>query len=167
MEMKVLVGGTFAYLHKGHRALLRKAFELGEPVYIALTSDSFAKHKGNPTKSFAERKRELKGFAAGFGKRFRIIKIHDKFSFSLRWDLDAIVVSGETYRTAKEINQIRKSKGLKELRIVKVRYVLAEDKLPISSSRIRAGKIDAEGRILRSSKRSLDRKARRRSQMAK
>ncbi|MCL4359981.1 DUF359 domain-containing protein [Patescibacteria group bacterium] len=37
----VLVGGTFDRLHRGHEAILRKAFAVGEQVTIGLTSDRF------------------------------------------------------------------------------------------------------------------------------
>ena len=61
---KVAVGGTFDQLHKGHRALLRKSFEVGEKVVIGLTSDSFVARMGKPhiTASYEERRRELEAF---------------------------------------------------------------------------------------------------------
>ena len=40
--MKVGIGGTFNVLHKGHRALLDKALEIGDEVVVGLTSDRFA-----------------------------------------------------------------------------------------------------------------------------
>ncbi len=41
--MRVIIGGTFAYLHKGHEALITKAFELGDYVCIGLTTDGYVK----------------------------------------------------------------------------------------------------------------------------
>ena len=46
--MKVCVGGTFNYLHKGHRDLISKAFEIAGKdgsVLIGLTSEEMAKYK--------------------------------------------------------------------------------------------------------------------------
>ena len=39
----VLVGGTFDEFHKGHKALIMKAFEVGNRVILGLSSDHLAK----------------------------------------------------------------------------------------------------------------------------
>ncbi|RLF57412.1 MAG: phosphopantetheine adenylyltransferase, partial [Thermoplasmata archaeon] len=72
----------------------------------------------------------------------------DKYGLTLDENFDVIVVSEETFDTAREINMIRKRKGLKEIKIEKISLVMAEDGKPISSTRIRKGEINREGRIL-------------------
>ncbi|MDW8035545.1 MAG: hypothetical protein RMI85_03725 [Candidatus Korarchaeum sp.] len=62
-------------------------------------------------------------------------------------EADVIVVSTESYERALIVNERRKRKGLKELKIVVLPLVLAEDGKPISSSRIRRGEVDLEGRF--------------------
>ena len=131
---RVVVGGTFEFLHKGHRALLRKAFEIGDSIIIGITADGFKEECG---RSFEERKRIVENFIKNFGKEFQIVKINDKFGPTLREDFDLIVVSRETRKTAEEINEVRRKKGMKEMEIVEIPIFYAEDLLPISSRRIR------------------------------
>ncbi len=63
-------------------------------------------------------------------------------------ELQLIVVSEETCPVAKEINEIRKEQGLALLHIAVLTMVMAEDHTTISSTRIRAGIIDEEGRVI-------------------
>jgi len=147
---KVVIGGTFDILHKGHEALLKRAFRLGE-VFIGLTSDKMAqKLRKRKIKSSKERKKELKNFIT---KKFKvepkIFKIEDKFGFTLKRDFDYIVVSPETYQTAVKINKERLKRKKKLIEIVEIDFVLAEDGKPISAERITKGEIDREGKLLR------------------
>jgi pantetheine-phosphate adenylyltransferase len=150
--MKVCIGGTFDIIHKGHRLLISKAFEIaGEDgiVFTGVTTDNLIKNKGEirPLKS---RIKAVKEFLEKKGLLSKaIIKpISDKFGPTTNEDFDVIVVSPETFKTAKEINKLRRNKGKKNLKIVKIPFVLADDRKPISSTRIRNGEIDIEGHII-------------------
>ena len=85
-----------------------------------------------------------------FHGNFKIKSIHDKYGPTLDEDFDAIVVSPETKSTAEEINKIRKQRGRKPLKIIEIPFVLADDDLPISSTRIRNKEIDENGKLLKS-----------------
>lgn len=148
-QKKVVVGGTFETLHKGHLALFKRAFELGE-VLIGLTSDEMAEmHKKRQVKGFEERKRDLEDFIEKeFSTKPKIVKIEDKFGPALKEDFDYIVVSPETRETAVLLNEERKKTGKKPIEIVEINFVLAEDGKPISDSRILKGEIDRAGRVL-------------------
>ena len=63
-------------------------------------------------------------------------------------DFDCIIISPETRPTAEEINNIRKQKGKKPLQIIQIPFVLADDNVPISSTRIRNKEINKDGSIL-------------------
>ncbi len=141
---KVVVGGTFDSLHKGHRYLLEKASSLGE-VKIGLTSDEMAlETKGEKVEEFEERYNHLHDFLP----TARIEKIDNSFGFALEEDFDYIVVSSETRTRAEKINEERELSGKTAIEIVEVDFVLAEDGEPISSTRIRAGEIDREGNLI-------------------
>ena len=142
----VAVGGTFDNLHKGHETLLIKAFDIGESVIIGLTSD---KMKDKETKAYAYRKKVLDDFLIKnkLIQRSSIIKLKDPYGIAVEYkNLNAIVVSEETKQTAEKINKIRDEKGLKALNIVTIPLVTGEDNIPISSTRIKKGEIDRNGK---------------------
>jgi len=52
----VAMGGTFDIIHKGHMALLSKAFSISSNVIIGLVSDELAAKKGKkPTSNYSQR----------------------------------------------------------------------------------------------------------------
>jgi len=146
---KVVVGGTFDRLHLGHKALLRKAFEVGRYVYVGITSDEMIKDKPYAEKilPYDIRLRDLlKFFEVNGYSNYRIIKINSAIGFADKIrSLDAIVVSEETYKGALLVNKARKEKGLKPLDIVTIDIVKSKIGSKISSSLIRAGLIDPFG----------------------
>jgi pantetheine-phosphate adenylyltransferase len=150
---KVAVGGTFDQLHRGHRALLGKAFEVGDKVVIGLTSDAFVERMGKPhkTASYADRRRELEAFLAklGLSSRAEIVPLNDAFGLTISGKgLEALIVSEETEKIGDAINQKRLSSNHRPLKIVVVAMVEAENDNPISTTRIRRGEIDRNGHIL-------------------
>jgi pantetheine-phosphate adenylyltransferase len=151
---KVAVGGTFDELHRGHKALISKAFEIGEKVIIGLSSDVFASSMDKPhkTASYDERKRELETFLndSGFARRFEIVPLDNPYGQTMSLEgLQALVVSQETQKTAEKINEKRQKAGLSLLELVTVNMIPAENKTPISTTRIRRGEIDRNGHMLR------------------
>jgi pantetheine-phosphate adenylyltransferase len=147
--MKVAVGGTFQFLHRGHRKLLESAFSIGDHILIGLTSNEFAsRSRRYKVRPYDERKMDIENYVKNFGKSFEIRRIDDHYGPTIEEDFDLIVVSHETYVYAMEINAIRLKKGMKPLKIHNIGRVLADDLIPISSSRIMDGRIDGEGRRL-------------------
>ncbi|WP_298501983.1 phosphopantetheine adenylyltransferase [uncultured Methanobrevibacter sp.] len=144
---KVAVGGTFDKFHDGHKKLLSTAFEIAESLEIGVTSDEFGGLKGD-IDSCQERMDNLKSFFKD-KSNFVIIPLDDPYGTTIYDDsFEAIVVSEETEPTAVEINEIRVSKGMKPLDIVVVSFVLAYDGIPISSTRIRRGEINKNGKFI-------------------
>lgn len=150
---RVATGGTFDHLHLGHKALLAKCFEVGDEVVIGVTSDKFVEREGKkPDLPYRERVRRLREYLdSSFpGRKYRIAKLDDFFGPGIASpDIQAIVVSQETEKRVPLANKLRAAKGFPPLEVVTVDYVLAEDGRPISSTRIRKGEIDENGRLVR------------------
>jgi len=149
----VAVGGTFELFHSGHRALLKKAFKVGNRVLIGLCSDDFVKKMRKPhgIASYAKRLEELEKLLRKKGvlERAEITPLDDAYGITLSDKrIKAIVVSEETEPRAHKINEKRKSMGMPSLPIITVKMVLSEDHYPISSTRIWFEEIDREGHLL-------------------
>jgi pantetheine-phosphate adenylyltransferase len=150
--MNVCVGGTFSPLHKGHKELIRTAFQTAGPagsVFIGVASPAMIKKKGTIA-SFQKRKQAIVQFL----KEEKILKnatiqpIRTKFGPAVTGKFDAIIVTSETAPTAKEINRKRSQLGKTPLQIIVIPFVLSDDGNPIRSSRIRQKEIDENGRVL-------------------
>ncbi|MDN5866054.1 MAG: pantetheine-phosphate adenylyltransferase [Candidatus Nitrosocosmicus sp.] len=153
----VAMGGTFDILHVGHVELLKKSFEIGKFVIIGISSDNLVKEKLKKkiNNSFEVRKHNLvKIIDSEVGSlHYEITKLEDVFGplmFSEK--VDCMVASTETSYKGQRVNKIRTSMGLRAIDIVSVGLKLAQDGLPISSSRIRANEIDQFGKILKNKK---------------
>ena len=174
----VVLGGTFDRFHVGHQALLKKAFEVGEHVTIGLTTDEYVKNakcqtpnakyirkqsigKIHHIESYEKRKEQLLQFLnhQGWKSRYTVVPLNDLYAPTIigrrktedggqKGEYDAIVVSTETRGGAEEINRVRKENGQKELAIVEIPMVRAEDEDRISSTRIRKGDIDGNGNLV-------------------
>lgn len=151
----VVVGGTFEELHKGHKALLLKAFEVGNHVIIGLSTHDLVHklRKNHGVATYGERLGELNDFLEhhGFLSKARIVPLKTPYGITLSEGCaKALVVSRETEARAREINQKRKAKGLPPLHVIVVEMIPAENHVAISTTRIKQKEIDHEGRLLKS-----------------
>jgi len=150
----VLVGGTFDEFHRGHQALIMKAFEVSERVIIGLSSDQLARElrKNHEVASYEQRLKELRSFlrTQGVFDRAKIVPLDTPYGITLSTTIaEALVVSKETEHVGITINNKRVASGIKPLDLVVIDMVPAEDCIPISTTRIRHGEIDREGHLLK------------------
>ena len=150
---RVATGGTFDRLHRGHVSLLEKSFEVGDEAVIGVTSDEFARKMGKkPEHSYEERVKKLEDLLRRRfpGRRYAIAKLYDYFGPGIASpEVQALVASEETAGRLELANKLRRERGFPPLDLVVVDLLMAEDAKPISSTRIRKGEIDEEGRVLR------------------
>jgi len=108
------------------------------------------------TQNYQTRKKELEGFlvAERLLDRTEIVEIDDLYGPAVEVNqIEALLVTSETIEGARLINKKRGQKGLPPLVVHTIPLVLAEDKKRITSTRIRMGEIDREGRSFLRSKR--------------
>jgi len=154
---KVALGGTFDSFHIGHEKLLDSAFSIADKVLIGVTSDSFAKRlrKIHEIASFKERVNYVKEYLTKKwpNRNYEIVKLEDPYGPTITdMELEALVVSEETVNGGIRINELRCKNNLPPITILVVDMVLAEDGLPISSTRIRQGIINREGKLMKVTK---------------
>ncbi len=147
---QVALGGTFDIIHRGHLELLKESFKVGHFVVIGVTSDEFVRSvlKKNIKNQYYIRVENIKKtIGEEIGRdNYHITKLDDRFGpLMTSNNTDCLVVSSETEEKGKAINHLRTKLGLPPIDIVPVKMILAEDGLPISSSRIRSNEIDVNG----------------------
>ena len=150
-----IVAGTFSKLHKGHKHLLKRTFSLAERVIVCITTDEYVQKLGkeHPIEDYYIRLTTLTKFLKDIGVLERAIfyPLEDMYGPAVtNKEVEVLFVSEETFIKALQVNRVRIERGLKGLDIFVTSLVLAEDGLPISSTRIWKGEINSEGKVLKS-----------------
>lgn len=148
---RVILGGTFDHLHKGHKEFIRFALSLSENLIIGLTSDKYVSKTKNNIQNFEFRKKYLEDFLEleNITERVKIIEIYDIYGVAISPDaqIDALIAVEKTLPGAREVNKKREELGMSPLEVVIVPSAVSQDGETISSSRIRNGEIDRNGRL--------------------
>jgi len=148
----VVLGGTFDHFHKGHQAMIDKAFQIGKKITIGIATKKLYQNKllNETVEPFETRKRNLLTYIFNKFSHDRV-KTRSFSEFTGGADknknIDVIIVSCLSYLNALKINKLRERNDLKPLRTVIVKDVLADDGKLLSSERIRAGEINREGKV--------------------
>lgn len=148
-----ICGGTFDLFHIGHKTFINEALKKSEKIILGITSNTYIKtFKANEgIESYSIRKRIIENFlqSHGFRDRVKVISIDSSYEPLLTdlFDPEVIFVTPQTEETAKKINQNRKYKKLKDLKIIVLPFEKDENGQIISSRRIRNGEINKDGKL--------------------
>jgi inosine/xanthosine triphosphatase len=130
--------------------LLETALAQGGELAIGLMSDDYCQRHKSIVLPYERREAALREFLDSRKARFTIVPLDLKEGIAPDDpELDVLVVSEETEVLGPRINDLRLRRGLRPVSVIVVPIVLAEDYRPISSSRVLAGEMDLEGRLLR------------------
>jgi len=158
-QYKLLVcGGTFDLLHAGHKAFLKKVFDSSDKVLLGITSNLYTQSFKNSLQieDFEIRKKAVEHFLESINalEKAKIVSIDNAYEpyLEISTDYEAIAVTPQTQKTALDINLKRKQKGISELEIIVVPFLYGGDGKIISSTRIRNGEINRDGRPYLNSK---------------
>jgi len=149
----VVCGGTFDLFHAGHKAFLKDALNQSEKVLLGITGDTYVQgfKNGLGIEDFQTRKFAVEQFlnSIGASDRVQIVTIASAYEPYLETSkaYQAIIVTEQTQQTAKAINLKRQQNGVLELEVVVSPLKKAEDGGIISSTRIRNGEVNREGRL--------------------
>jgi cytidyltransferase-like protein len=149
----VVCGGTFDLLHAGHKTFIQNALKTSEKVLLGITDDSYIQNSKNNLgiEDFQTRKFAVEQYLNSLGvtNRVQVVGISNAYEPYLETSADyqAIVVTEQTEKAALEINAKRKQNNIPQLQVIISEMKKAQDGKEISSTRIRNGEINREGRM--------------------
>jgi cytidyltransferase-like protein len=149
----VVCGGTFDLLHAGHKSFINDVLNASENVLLGITTDAYVQGFKNNlgVEDFQTRRFNVERYLSSIGasNRVSVVEINNAYEpyLEISKDYEAIVVTEQTKQAAEEINAKREQNGTFKLEVVVSAMKKAQDEGFISSTRIRNGEINREGRL--------------------
>jgi phosphopantetheine adenylyltransferase/uncharacterized protein (UPF0218 family) len=143
-----IVAGTFDHLHKGHKKILTTALQSTQQLSCGLTQTNLTRNKplSSLIQSFKHRHHHLSNFLTSQSKYWSIFPLHHPLgSAPASNQYDAIITSPETLPNVNRINQLRQQNHLPPLKPIIINLIKSSDNQPLSSTRIRQGRINRQG----------------------
>ena len=143
-----LVGGTFDRFHSGHSLLLSAACKKSSRVEVYVTIDDMASMKSPFVEDYDTRVEHILDWASrNTDFNVHIFPLIDKFGPApSHKTADSIVATQETIHNCEQINDSRIKNNLPALKIINVPHIIDSFGEILSSSRIRGGFVDRDGK---------------------
>ena len=148
MESLGLVGGTFDRFHVGHQKLIETGLKECHNLEVWMTSDILATRKDPRIDSWDDRKKLiLSSIHPELQARISFHTLKDAFGPAPTHEFaEVIICTRETISNCEEINAIRANNKLKPLKTVIVEPVFDSNGKVVSSTNIRRGMTDRNGK---------------------
>ncbi|MDQ3008754.1 MAG: pantetheine-phosphate adenylyltransferase, partial [bacterium] len=146
------LGGTFDHLHAGHQEFIKFADNLSYKLVIGVTADRMTKRKpfASNIQPFYARCNAVKQFCHNHKIRAFVVELKDEYGPTLeKSSIQALCVTPETIEGSRKINDLREKLGLRPLPVHVCEFVLDDSGEVLHSARIRAGKVNKAGNILK------------------
>lgn len=147
---KIGLGGTFDHFHKGHQAFLLSASQWAEHMVIGITTPEMLSSKKFRTQieTYEKRAEQVKKFTKNFLNKVDVIPLTDIYGPTLAGSsVDSLAATSATKSGLEAINSKRVELGMDELPMYVCELVDDENGNPISSEKIRAGKLSRSGKV--------------------
>ncbi len=138
------LGGTFDHFHAGHALFLDVSSHYSDQIHVGLISDKYLdkypKKFRKKIHEYSKRVLSIVEYTKLRKKSLAIVEIDTlgkDVKYASESDLEAIIVSQETYSGALQINKIRKSMKKPSLTIILIPFVVSEERKKLSSTQIR------------------------------
>jgi cytidyltransferase-like protein len=146
-------GGTFDLFHAGHKSFIQDALNASGKLLLGITDDGYIQNFKNNlgVEDFQTRKFAVERFLSSINAtdRVKIVGINNAYEPYLETsaEYDAIIVTAQTEQAAQEINIKRNQNNIPQLEVVVSEMKKTEEGGLISSTRIRNGEINRDGRL--------------------
>jgi pantetheine-phosphate adenylyltransferase len=144
------LGGTFDHFHVGHQHFLQFAAGLADEVYVGITTKETTTEKilAETIETYEKRENAVENYLASLDVQFQVFPLTDIYGPTLENSpVEAIAVTEATIHGGEAINAERNKRHLTELPIHQTNLLRDSSGGYISSTRIRLGEIDRNGKV--------------------
>lgn len=92
---RVITYGTFDLLHYGHLNLLKRCSQLGDELYVGVSTDDFVKQKGKEPVYSLDKRMEMVADLKYVTKVFPEYNMEQKIKDIYKYDIDVFVLGGD------------------------------------------------------------------------